>query len=66
MSEYDALAEVYDWLVPDQLLTPEGSVAAFADVVGTLRDGARVLDCAAGTGQFAFGLARSGFEVVER
>ncbi len=63
--EYDTLAGVYDWLVPDQLLTPEGGVAAFAgSVVEGLRPGARVLDCAAGTGQLAVGLALRGFDVV--
>jgi len=61
---YDALAGVYEWLVPESLLTPEGSVAAFAGVVDTLEDGARVLDCAAGIGQLAVGLALRGFEVV--
>lgn len=58
------LAGVYEWLVPAELLTPEGSAAAFADVVDTLGGGARVLDCAAGTGQLAVGLALRGFEVV--
>src|SRR5215218_11328404 len=61
---YDELADVYDWLVPDALLTPEGSVEAFAMVTGELRPGARVLDCAAGTGQLAVGLALRGFEVT--
>jgi SAM-dependent methyltransferase len=61
---YEALAGVYEWLVPEPLLTPEGSVAAFAGVVDTLQDGARVLDCAAGIGQLAVGLALRGFEVV--
>src|SRR5215218_2373288 len=61
---YDELADVYDWLVPDALLTPEGSVEAFAMVTGELRPGARVLDCAAGTGQLAVGLALRGFKVV--
>lgn len=61
---YDTLAGVYDWLVPEALLTPEGSVAAFAGVVDGLPAGGRVLDCAAGTGQLAVGLARRGFEVV--
>src|SRR3954469_21569086 len=42
--EYDTLAEVYEWLVPDALLTPEGSVAALAAVVDTLAPGARILD----------------------
>ncbi len=67
MSEhaYDALAEVYDWLVPDELLTPKGSVAAFAsETVDDLEPGARVLDCACGTGQLAVGLALRGFDVV--
>jgi SAM-dependent methyltransferase len=61
---YDTLAGVYEWLVPEPLLTPEGSVAAFASVVDTLRPGARVLDCAAGTGRLAVGLALRGFDVV--
>jgi len=59
---YDTLAGVYDWLVPEPLRTPEGAAAAF---VGVLPAGAtRVLDCAAGTGQLAVGLARAGFQVV--
>jgi SAM-dependent methyltransferase len=61
---YDTLAEVYDWLVPDALLAPEGAAAAFAGVVDELPDGARVLDCAAGTGQLAVGLAQRGFAVT--
>ncbi len=62
--EYDILAGVYDFLVPDALLTPEGNVAAFAPVAETLAPGARVLDCACGTGQLAVGLALRGFNVV--
>ncbi len=61
---YATLAGVYEWLVPDELLTPEGAVAAFSDVVRALHPGARVLDCAAGTGQLAVGLALRGFEVL--
>src|SRR4051812_18343798 len=61
---YDELADVYDWLVPDALLTPEGSVEAFAMVTGELNAGARVLDCAAGAGQLAVGLALRGFDVT--
>jgi SAM-dependent methyltransferase len=61
---YGTLAGVYDWLLPDALLAPEGSVAAFAPVVDELDGGARVLDCAAGTGQLAVGLALRGFKVV--
>ena len=61
---YDGLAGVYDWLVPEALLTPEGTVAAFAAVVESLPAGSRILDCACGIGQLAVGLARQGFEVV--
>lgn len=45
---YGTLAAVYEWFTPDALLEPEGAFAAFADVVGELPAGARVLDCAAG------------------
>jgi 2-polyprenyl-3-methyl-5-hydroxy-6-metoxy-1,4-benzoquinol methylase len=61
MTGYDSLAAVYDWLVPEPLLTPEGSADAFAPL---LARGTRVLDCAAGTGTLAAGLARRGFDVV--
>lgn len=61
---YDALAEVYDWLVPEALLTPQGSAAAFTAVTAGLAPGARVLDCACGTGTLAVGLALSGYHVV--
>jgi SAM-dependent methyltransferase len=61
---YGTLAGVYEWLVPDALLTPDGSVAAFAPVVEGLRPGARVLDCASGTGRLAVGLALRGFDVA--
>jgi hypothetical protein len=57
--EYDTLRGVSDWLVPDELLSPEGSVAAFAPVAAPA-PGARVLDCAAGTGRLAVGLALPG------
>jgi SAM-dependent methyltransferase len=62
--EYNTLADVYDWLVPPEMLTPEGSAAAFAPYLEDLAPGARVLDCAAGTGLVAVGLALRGFEVV--
>jgi SAM-dependent methyltransferase len=60
---YDTLADVYDWLVPEALLEPEGSAAAFDMVLDELSAGARVLDCACGTGTLAVGLALRGFEV---
>jgi SAM-dependent methyltransferase len=58
---YDTLADVYDWLVPDELLTPQGSAAVFAEHV---EPGSRVLDCACGTGTLAVGLALRGHDVV--
>ncbi|MFN2557026.1 MAG: class I SAM-dependent methyltransferase [Nitriliruptorales bacterium] len=61
---YGTLASVYEWLLPEALLTPEGAVAAFAEHIAALEAGARVLDCAAGTGLLAVGLVLRGFEVV--
>jgi SAM-dependent methyltransferase len=58
---YDTIAEVYAFLVPDELLTPQGSAAAFAPHVA---QGDRVLDCACGTGTLAVGLALRGHDVV--
>lgn len=64
MAEYETLADVYEWLMPDAKLTPAGSVDAFADVVHQLPPTARVLDCSCGTGQLAVGLAARGLDVV--
>ncbi len=61
---YESLADVYEFLVPDSMLTPEGSAAAYGDVVAELDRSARVLDCAAGTGELAVGLRSRGFEVT--
>jgi SAM-dependent methyltransferase len=62
--DYNTLASVYDWIVPPELVTPEGNVAAFAPYLDELAPGARVLDCAAGPGALAVGLALHGFDVV--
>jgi SAM-dependent methyltransferase len=64
MPAYADLAAVYEWLTPDSLLTPESHVAAFAPWVDPLPAGARVLDCAAGVGWLAVGLASRGFAVA--
>ena len=61
---YGTLAAVYDFLVPEPLLSPEGSAALFDEVLAGLEPGARVLDCACGTGTLAVGLALRGFEVT--
>jgi SAM-dependent methyltransferase len=62
--DYDTLADVYDWIVPAELVTPEGNAAAFLPYLDEVAPGARVLDCAAGTGPLAVGLAQRGFDVV--
>ena len=61
---YGTLAEVYDFLVPEPLLSPEGSASLFDELLAGLEPGARVLDCACGTGTLAVGLALRGFEVA--
>jgi SAM-dependent methyltransferase len=63
MPAYHDLAGVYDWLTPEQLLAPQGQVAAFGPWIDRLPAGARVLDCAAGPGTLAVGLAQRGYAV---
>jgi SAM-dependent methyltransferase len=62
--QYDGLASAYDFLVPDSLLDPGGSFAAFREWVEDLPRGAAVLDCACGPGHLAVGLAQAGFVVT--
>lgn len=64
MAGYGDLPDVYEWVVPDGMLTPADSVAAFSDLVKSLPPNAYVLDCACGTGQLAVGLAGVGLDVV--
>ena len=64
MAGYKTLPDVYEWLISDDKVTPAGAVAAFEDLLGSLPAGARVLDCACGTGQLAVGLAARGLDVV--
>jgi SAM-dependent methyltransferase len=54
---YRRLADVYELLIPESLLTPEGNYALFERWAAP-----RVLDCACGVGLFAVGLARAGHE----
>ena len=61
---YDALAEVYEWLISDAKLTPAQFAASFQDATRLLPPNARVLDCSCGTGQLAVGLAGLGLQVV--
>jgi SAM-dependent methyltransferase len=62
--DYNTLATVYDWIIPEALMTPAGSVDAFLPYIGDVAPGARVLDCAAGTGPLAVGLAQRGFDAT--
>ncbi len=64
MSGYGALAEVYEWLISEEKLTPAEFAAAFDDVIRLLPSNARVLDCSCGIGQLAVGLAGLGMRVV--
>lgn len=64
MAGYGALSDVYEWVIPDGMLTPADSIAAFGDLVTSLPPNTRVLDCACGTGQLAVGLASLGLDVV--
>lgn len=62
---YGALSEAYEWLVGDDRATPARAASVYyRDVVGALPPGARVLDCACGTGELAVGLAALGLDVV--
>lgn len=61
---YDALAEVYEWLISDAKLSPADFAASFDDVLGLLPPDAHVLDSSCGTGQLAVGLAGRGMQVV--
>ncbi|WP_326834931.1 class I SAM-dependent methyltransferase [Amycolatopsis rhabdoformis] len=61
---YDALAEVYEWLISDPKLAPAEFAASFDDVLNLLPPNAHVLDCSCGTGQLAVGLAGLGMRVV--
>ena len=60
---YETLAEVYDFLIPDDMVTPAGSAAAHDDALAGLAAGGHVLDCSCGSGLLAVGLAQAGFQV---
>ncbi|TCC25113.1 class I SAM-dependent methyltransferase [Kribbella speibonae] len=64
MTDYDVLAEVYEWLISDAKLPPADFAASFDDVLSLLPPNAHVLDCSCGTGQLAVGLAGRGMQVV--
>lgn len=61
---YEALGEVYEWLISDAKLAPGDFAASFDDVLRLLPSDAHVLDCSCGTGQLAVGIAGRGMRVV--
>jgi SAM-dependent methyltransferase len=64
VSGYEALAEVYEWLISDAKLSPEDFATSFDGVLELLPSNAHVLDCSCGTGQLAVGLAGRGMQVA--
>ncbi|MFB9689470.1 class I SAM-dependent methyltransferase [Amycolatopsis plumensis] len=64
VTDYDVLADVYEWLISDAKLPPAEFAASFEDVLRLLPSNAHVLDCSCGTGQLAVGLAGRGIQVV--
>jgi len=63
VDHYRALADDYEWLESDAVHSGEEFLAQTADLLAALPPGARVLDCACGSGSTALGLARAGYEI---
>jgi SAM-dependent methyltransferase len=61
---YHRFAAEYDWLATEQMVSGEFFWDRFGDRLGSLPSGARVLDCACGTGYTAQALAQHGFAVT--
>ena len=61
--QYAEFARDYDWLYPDRQQAGERQVRGAVRWLDGV-DGARILDCACGTGIFALALARHGYDVV--
>jgi SAM-dependent methyltransferase len=62
--DYNTLAAVYDWIVPEAWISPEGNSATFLPSIEGVPPGGRVLDSSAGPGVLAVGLAQRGFDVT--
>ena len=61
---YDGFAAHYDWLATEQMVSGDLLWGRFGDHLERLPSGARVLDCACGTGYDALALVRRGFAVT--
>lgn len=62
--QYDAIAEDYEWLFSDTMLSGEPQYASLQHVMESLPPRGNILDCACGTGILALALARHGYIVV--
>jgi glycine/sarcosine N-methyltransferase len=62
--QYDAIAEDYEWLFSDTMLSGEPQYASLQHVMESLPSRGNILDCACGTGILALALARHGYMVV--
>ncbi len=62
--QYDAIADDYEWLFSDIMLSGEPQYASLQHVLELLPPGGTILDCACGTGILAMALARHGHRVV--
>jgi 2-polyprenyl-3-methyl-5-hydroxy-6-metoxy-1,4-benzoquinol methylase len=54
---------VYEFTLPDAMITPAGGVEAFGQLTAGLPPRSTVLDCACGIGLLAIGLAEAGHDV---
>jgi SAM-dependent methyltransferase len=61
---YDHFAAQYDWLATEQMVSGDFLFERFGDRLDSLPSGARVLDCACGTGYEALALVQHGFTVT--
>jgi SAM-dependent methyltransferase len=62
--EYESLARDHEWLLTDELRNGGVLLGPFGHIIDRVPRGARVLDCACGTGWNAIALRRAGFDVV--
>lgn len=62
--QYDRIAEDYDWLFSDTMLSGEPQYESLRHVLESLPPGGTILDCACGTGILVSAIARHGHMVV--
>jgi len=62
--QYDTIAEDYDWLLSDTMLSGEPQYAGLRNVLESMPPRGNILDCACGTGILASAIARHGHMIV--